>query len=117
MEKGLQRNQSTNGQNQSLQISSTIKKIGKELIEVNQLSPFPLTAEQVVDWAKSIEELIPDIDPTDLRFIINEYKTDELEYDQRKGIQNIFSALKYHFNDKYFKKEDIADEIKRIRGF
>ena len=69
-----------------------IKEVGKEIYQINQLVQFPISDEMIKDWTKSIHELAPELDGTKLKYIIDKFKTGELEYDSRKGIQNIFLA-------------------------
>ncbi len=58
-------------------------------------------------WSDSIVQLVPDVTPNKIRFLLDLFKMDELEWDRSKGIQNIFTGLKFiHEEDgKYvFKK-------------
>lgn len=105
MEKNLQESQSISKQSQSLQISPRIKEIGREISHVNQLTSFLVPAEILIDWAKSIEEIVPNLDIEDLKSVIVDFKIGELEYNQKEGVQNIFFGLKTNFGGKYFPKK------------
>jgi hypothetical protein len=67
-----------------------IKAVG----EVNKLVSFPLEVPELVSWAMDIERLYPGIGASRLRFLIDQYKLEELVWDKSKGIQNIFAGLK-----------------------
>lgn len=69
-------------------------EIGQVVFHVNQLTAYPLNDLQISDWAKSINELKPDLDLALLKKVIDKFKMDELEWDNHKGIQNIFRELK-----------------------
>lgn len=85
------------GQQQSgglKQLSPKAVELGKVVFHVNMLSSFPLTSDQIADWATTIEELAPEITPERLRVVINQYKTGEMKYDRNDGIQNIFEGYR-----------------------
>lgn len=71
--------------------------IAKELVHINLLVAYPVSDAMLEIWAKTIEELAPDLTPEILRKLINRYKLGELEYDTKSGIQNI---LKHASRDK-----------------
>lgn len=58
------------------------------------LLPYPLSGTAIADWAKCINELAPYATPEMLRTIINKFISNDLDYDYKKGIQNIFIALR-----------------------
>jgi hypothetical protein len=68
-------------------------KIAAIVYHVNQLTSYPLSGVQIEDWAKSINELMPDVDLVELKRVINNFKLGVFEWDYRKGIQNIFLAI------------------------
>lgn len=88
---------------QSLQISQEVQEVGKAIYHVNQLTPFNIDDEMILSWSKSIFELIPNIEINDLKDLISDFKTDEIHYDNKLGIQNIFIGLKIKYATKYFK--------------
>lgn len=69
-------------------------KIAQEIYEVNQLAPYPLSSIQIEDWSRSINRLMPDLEVSKLESLINDFKLDNIEWDYKKGIQNIFIGLK-----------------------
>jgi hypothetical protein len=77
------------------------ENIAKVLYHVNQLSPFIVTDQTIIEWTKSIQEILPNIDNNDLRALLNDFKTDAIHYDNKLGIQNIFIGLKKKFGLKY----------------
>lgn len=96
-----QNSQLTTAQHQSGGLSTNLSakaiELGKQVYHINQLAAFPLTSVQISDWAQSIEELAPEMTPEQLREIINQYKTGEMEYDKGQGIQNIFEGYRAIF--------------------
>ena len=66
----------------------------KAVYQFNQLRAFSLTQIEILEWARSIERLQPDIDVNQLMFVIDQMKVGNLEYDKTIGIQNIFKGLK-----------------------
>lgn len=78
-----------------------VKDIGSVIYHVNQLSPFTTTDERLIEWAESINEILPELEIEDLKSLIRAFKTDEITYDTRLGIQNIFMGIKLKFPSKY----------------
>lgn len=66
----------------------------KALVRINQLVPYPLTADDIYDWAMSIERIATGVEPFAISFVIDQYMMGVMEYDKSKGIQNIFTGLK-----------------------
>lgn len=89
--KPVKSSQSTAG----LQISDRSKLLVPVVVHVNLLIPFRMERDEVTMWANSIAEIAPDVTPNKLRFVLDLFKADELEWDRTKGIQNIFSGLKF----------------------
>jgi len=76
-------------------VNTTInEQIIKELYHINYLVAFPLSDLMLEGWAKSIQELAPELTPERLKKIINGMKVGVVNYDTKKGIQNIFLAHK-----------------------
>ena len=86
--------------NQSLELSSELTKIGQVIVHINQLTPFPYSDFQLIDWAKSINELTPELTPDILKKIIDKYKLGIYEFNSRAGIQNIFRGYKLILGEK-----------------
>lgn len=68
--------------------------MAKSFLQINKLTPFPLDAMELISWAKDVEEIAGAVEIEKLEFIFKCFKTDKLEWDKNKGIQNIFNALK-----------------------
>lgn len=77
--------------------------ICKELYHVNQLTPFPVSDDRIVEWAKSIEEILPQLDINHLRELFVDFKLGKISYDKNDGIQNIFMGLVAKFGMIYDK--------------
>lgn len=69
-------------------------EIAEIIWHVNLLMNFPLTDIQIESWSRSINELRPEQDLSKLIAVINMMKIGSIEFNSRKGIQNIFVALK-----------------------
>lgn len=80
-------------------LSLEVKNIGIELFHYNQLTAFPISDAQIIDWSKSIMELAPDLNTDILKEILDGMKVGRIEFDHRLGIQNIFNAYKEYLND------------------
>ena len=93
--------------NQSLELSSELTKIGQVIVHINQLTPFPYSDFQLIDWAKSINELTPELTPDILKKIIDKFKLGIYEFDSRAGIQNVFRGYKLILGEKieYLRKQ------------
>lgn len=93
------------------------KEIAKQVYHINQLIPFPLTDIQIEDIAKSLEELIPELTPQQLKKMIDRFKFGYYEWDKTKGIQNIFKNLSDVMKDDYSGREvefrDIMGRFKK----
>lgn len=66
----------------------------RAVYQFNQLRAYSLTEIEMMEWARSIERLLPDLDIDALNFLIDKMKTGEMEYDKAVGIQNIFNGMK-----------------------
>lgn len=75
-------------------VSITINpEIAKALFHVNYLTPYPYSDMIIEGWAKSIQELEPEITSEVIKWILDNMKKGLIEYDSKKGIQNIFSGF------------------------
>lgn len=54
---------------------------------------------QLIDWSDSIIENVPDIRPEEIHAIVNGFMTGVYEYDNTRGIRNIFDAIKLYRNN------------------
>lgn len=63
--------------------------------EVNKLLPFELNPQQLIEWSQDVDRLMPGIELERIAFLFDLYKTEQLLWDKTKGIQNIFSGLKF----------------------
>jgi len=68
--------------------------IAQQVYHVNQLRNYPLSVTDIEDWARSIDDLYPELEVNDLKEVILKFKKDEYIYDPSKGIQNIVNGLK-----------------------
>jgi hypothetical protein len=80
---------------QKLQTDTVNPELYNVVVHVNQLTAFPLSGDQVEDWCRSLQHLIPDLDFDALVFLINEMKKGNYQYDNALGIQNITIGLKH----------------------
>jgi hypothetical protein len=76
--------------NQSLRINA----LGKELIQYNLLTAFPLSDGLIKAYVEKIMELHPEVTPEALKFVINCLISENEEYTPGLGIQNILRVYK-----------------------
>lgn len=91
-------------------LSSEIRNMGVELFHYNQLTTFPLSDAQIIDWAKSISEIAPNLTIEILHEIIRRFKIGQGEFDSRLGIQNIFNGYRTILREQM---EDVGKKIHR----
>lgn len=84
----------------------------KVLINYNQLTPYPYSDLQISDWAKSIDDLMPQIKPETLKTIIDKMKMGVYEFDSKLGIQNIFSGARAFIRDEISELELSVEKIR-----
>lgn len=82
--------QSSNG----LALSPQLKEYSLMVAEVNQLIDFKLTGEEIVEWTKEILRLAPSTPTSQLRFVLDCFKTGKIEWVKHEGIQNFFRGLR-----------------------
>jgi hypothetical protein len=80
--------------NQQLANITINEELVKALYHVNYLTPYAISDTMLEGWANSIQELNPNITPAILKKIIDKMKMGEIEFDNKKGIQNIFKGYK-----------------------
>lgn len=66
----------------------------KVVVDVNNLLPFKMTVDEIIDWSRQIDRIAPELDLKALRFLMDAFATEAIMYDKTKGIQNIFAGLK-----------------------
>lgn len=78
----------------SLQISDHTKQLVKVLADINDLHSWVrLDRPGLIHWASEISRLKPDLDPRKLSFLMDCFKSNVIEYNQKEGIQAIFKGL------------------------
>lgn len=92
--------------------------IAKQVYQINQLIPYPLTDIQIEDVSKSLSELLPELNSEDLKTIIDRFKMNHYEWDRTKVIQNIFKyapeVLKTRLDEEAYKKMIIRLKPSRV---
>jgi hypothetical protein len=87
---------------QKTQASITINdNFVKQLYHVNYLVNYPISDIMLEGWTRSINELMPEATPQDIKFVIDKMKLGEIKFDSRKGVQNILVALKSYTKKSY----------------
>lgn len=61
---------------------------------VNMMLDWPIKEEDMIDWARTIERLDPDVTKEELSQVFDGFITGRYEYRKDRGIRNIFEALK-----------------------
>ncbi len=80
--------------NRSASIIQVDTEFVKQLFHVNCLVSYPITDPMLEVWARSIQELTPELTVDILKQIIDKMKTGEYDFDNRAGVQNIFKGYK-----------------------
>lgn len=57
--------------------------------QFNKLRPYPLDKKEILQWALTIENVIQDLDPLALCWLVDEMLAGRYEYDRNAGIQNL----------------------------
>lgn len=70
------------------------KEVTEIISSVNELVKYQYPIEIIEKWAKSLCELIPNINVIILKRCIDNYKMDKATWDNNLGIQNIFREYK-----------------------
>lgn len=85
-------------QSQLANITTDIELI-KQIYHVNYLIPYPLNDAMIEGWAKSLQELEPEITADIVKWIVDKAKIGAFEWDNKKGIQNIFKGFVFYLQD------------------
>lgn len=85
------------------------EQLVKQLYHFNYLTSYPINDSTLEGWARSIEELEPIITPDVIRWICDNMKIGKIDYDNRKGIQNIFNGFRKWIN--YQQSINPTDEL------
>lgn len=84
--------------NQTPGIISTPSKrvitIAEKLVEVNMLINYKVEGEEIVHWAAEVDRLMEPEDVRKIPFVLDCFKTGQLEYNHNEGIRNFFKAVK-----------------------
>ena len=103
--------------NQQVQNTSDLLK---ELAQFNLLTQYPVADVLLEAWAKSIQELTPELTPAMLKEIVDGMKLGLIEYDAKLGIQNIFEGyrvvLRQLLAERYI-KEQLRVEPERMEEY
>ena len=93
------------------QLASTHLKISliKQLFHVNCLVAYPISDTMLEVWANTLSELEPEITPEVVKWIVDKMKLGMLDFDNRKGIQNIFEGFRKYISHKI--KEENSREV------
>ncbi len=64
------------------------------IAETNHLLEFKMAKEELLEWTKEILRLAPDTPITQLRYVMDCFKTGKIEWVRYDGIQNFFRGLR-----------------------
>ncbi len=85
--------------NQSQLANTTTKvELAKALYHINYLTSFPYSDIVLEGWTNSIIELEPEITPEVVKWITDRMKVGLIEFDSKKGIQNIFNGFRKYID-------------------
>jgi hypothetical protein len=94
----MENNQLQKSQAQETSLTPSVRavRIADKLLQLGMLSDYPMNeafGEKMVEWAMDLDRLMTYEDLEKLPFILDCFKTNELNYDHNRGIRNIFDAL------------------------
>jgi hypothetical protein len=61
--------------------------------EFNKLKAVPMAPNEITDWARTIERVVPGLDPLMLCWLVDEMLAGRYKYDRNAGIQNLTIPL------------------------
>jgi hypothetical protein len=67
--------------------------LARQIYQINLLIPYPLTDSQIEDFSRTLQELVPELTPAQLKRMIDRFKMGIYEWDRNKMIQNIFKYV------------------------
>lgn len=70
---------------------------------------YPISDTMLEVWANTLNELEPEITPDAVKWIIDKMKVGIIDFDNRKGIQNIFEGFRKYISHQI--KESNSREI------
>jgi hypothetical protein len=59
----------------------------------NRLRSYPLTREEIMKWAMTLEQVVPNLDPLALCWLVDEMLAGRYDYDRFSGIQQLTIGL------------------------
>ena len=74
-------------------LDERVKLIAKAIVDINQIVAYPMTAIGILEWAGTINRLMPGIDVGALAFLMDCFLTEKIVWDKNKGIQNILGSI------------------------
>jgi hypothetical protein len=80
--------------------SNKISNLSKELYHINYLINYPLSDNMIEGWERTLNELEPEITAEVIKWIVDNSKLGFFEWDNKKGIQNIFEGFRKYINYK-----------------
>lgn len=81
--------------------------VSQSIHDIVFLSPFEISDLELIDWAKRILKIHPNVDPLDIQAVVDDFTTGDLPYDNKLAIRNIFIGLKAKFGSKYKKNNHV----------
>jgi hypothetical protein len=85
----------TNGANLPATLTHRENQVMGALVVFNQLRAYKMDLAESEGWRHTILRLRPDIEIEQLRLAIDGMIDGRIDYDEKKGIKNIFSALRF----------------------
>lgn len=89
----MENNLQLNSSNRSTPLKPNELEVATILWNVNQLVAFPISDTLLESWSRSVVRIRPETTVRELEKLIYLMKIDKIEWDSKKGIQNIFTGL------------------------
>ncbi len=102
-------------QNKSVSIITNKNELlVKELYHINYVVNYPLSDIMLEGWDRTIKELEPEITNEVIKWILDNVKLGFMDWDNKKGIQNIFEGFRLYISYK-IKERSVECEKLGIR--
>ena len=89
--------------------------LAKQVYQINQLVPYPLSDVQIEDIARSLDRLVPELTPELLGLMMDRFKYGYYQWDRTQLIQNIFNNLGSILSEKYKDQVELHEITNRFR--
>lgn len=98
-------------ENQLANITTPNPDYVKQLFHINYLTSYPISDIMLEGYSVSIQELVPEISVKDIKEIIDRMKLGSIDFDSKKGVQNIFKGYVVLLKEKLILAHKANNEV------